>query len=72
MTMSEVPYSSCAMCFNVAQSYNYISLYILQNCHMEHLHETWDVEVLSASQYTVSDVGYILNVPQDCYVFYHH
>jgi len=29
----------------VAQSYNDILLYILQNCQMEQLCETWDVEV---------------------------
>ena len=33
------------MYFNVAQSYNDILLYILQNCQMEQLCETWDVEV---------------------------
>jgi len=30
----------------VAQSYNDILLYTLQNCQMERLCETWDVEVL--------------------------
>jgi hypothetical protein len=46
MTISEVPYSPCVMYFKVAQSYNDILLYMLQNCQMEQLCETWDVEVL--------------------------
>jgi len=45
MTILEVPRSSCIMCFNVADSYNDILLYILQKCQMEQLCETWDVEV---------------------------
>lgn len=45
MTISEVPYSSCVMYFNVAQSYNDILLNIVQNCQMEQLSETRDVEV---------------------------
>jgi hypothetical protein len=60
----------CVMCFSLSQSFNDILLYILQNCQMEESCETQDVEVLVLSQYTCLCVGYVINMHQDCVLFF--